>query len=58
MAKYEREKISPSGVYPKWVKSKRRKRKRERRAKVVNNNGQLRIANATLGGTQFNLVFF
>ena len=37
---------------------KEREKERERRAKVGNNNGQLRIANATLGGTQFNLVFY
>ena len=44
MPKYE-------GVSPKWVKSKRRKRKRER-AKVGNINGQLRIANTTLVGAR------
>ena len=45
--------FSASGVSPKWVKSKRRKRRRRERkqgTKVGNNNGQLRIANATLGG--------
>ena len=49
-------KFSATGVSPKWVKSKtwreKKKKKKEReRAKVGNNNGQLRIANATSGGT-------
>ena len=53
-------KISASGVSPKWVKSRRRKRNTlwtrgdrtlaAKRQKVGNNNGQLCIANATLGG--------
>ena len=52
-------KFSHTGVSPKWVKSKRwrekkgengEKRKKERRGKVGNNNGQLRIANATSVG--------
>ena len=38
-----------SGSKAKDVKE-RKKKKRERRAKVGNNNGQLRIANVTLGG--------
>ena len=43
--KYSRDKFSHTGVSPKWVKSKRRREKeKERRAKVGNNNGQLRIA--------------
>ena len=33
--------ISPSGLYPKWVKSKRcKRRKRKRRVKVSDYNGQ------------------
>ena len=39
MPKYEGGRISPSGVSPKWVKSKRRKRRRNR-AKVNDYNGQ------------------
>ena len=42
------------GVSPKWIKRRKKekmeKRKKERRPKVGNNNGQLRIANATLCG--------
>ena len=42
------------GVSPKWVKSKRRRKKKERKRRERlndgNNNGQLRIANATSGG--------
>ena len=39
--------------FPRWGSKAKdgEKRKRERRAKVCNNNGQLRIANATSGGT-------
>ena len=39
-------KVSHSGDSPKWVKSKRRRERKERkreRPKVGNNNGQLRI---------------
>ena len=49
MPKYEEGGISPSSVSPKWVKSKRRKRNRDRRAKVGNNIGQLHIVNAKKG---------
>ena len=37
-----------------WVKSKRRREKKEKEEgpKVGNNNGQLRIANATSGGVR------
>ena len=46
-------KFSDLGVSPKWVKSKRRRRrKKEERLKVGNNNGQLRIPNATSGGAR------
>ena len=41
--------ISALGVSSKWVKSKTRKRERERLT-VGNNNGQLHIANTTSGG--------
>ena len=44
-------KISASEVSPKWVKSNRHKRKKER-AKVGNNNDQLCIANTTSGGAR------
>ena len=52
MQKYGELKKSPSGVSRKWFKSKRRRRKerKKERAKVGNNNGQLRIANVTSGG--------
>ena len=51
MPKYLGKQIFSLGSFPKWVKSKRRKRN-IRRAKVGNNNGQLRITNATSGGVR------
>ena len=33
-----------TGVFPKWVKSKRRREKERERVKDGNNNGQLNIA--------------
>ena len=48
MPKYGEGEKSASEDSPKWVKSKRRKReKKKERLKVGNNDGQLRIANAT-----------
>ena len=48
-------KFSATGVSPKWVKSNRRREKERKREREGlndgNNNGQLRIVNATLGGT-------
>ena len=50
MPNYWGNKFSHTGVAPKWVKSKRR------REKAIlndgNNDGQLRIANATSGGAR------
>ena len=44
------------GDSPKWVKSKKRRKKKEERERERlndgNNNGQLRIANATSGGAR------
>ena len=39
--KNEGEKLSASGVSPKWVESIRREKKRERKEKVCENNGHL-----------------
>ena len=50
MPKYWEKQMFSLGSFPKWVK--RRKREREKRRKVGNNNGQLRIANATSGGAR------
>ena len=52
MPKYWGDKFSASGDSPKWVKSKRRRKKRENRLNDGNNNGQPRIANATSGGAR------
>ena len=54
MPKYWGEIIFSLGSFPEVgqkqkTEKKERKRKKERRAKVGNNNGQLRIANATSG---------
>ena len=48
----EGKKFSASRVSPKWVKSKRRREKERKKEERLdgNNNGQLRIANTTLGG--------
>ena len=54
MPKYWGKQIFTYGSFPevgqKQKTEKIEKRKRERRVKVGNNNGQLRIANATSGG--------
>ena len=53
MPKYWGKQIFTHGVSPKWVKSKRRREKREEeRLNDGNNNGQLRIANAITGGAR------
>ena len=44
MPKYWGKQMFSLGRFPEVVKSKRQKRKKEERAKVGNNNGQLRIA--------------
>ena len=51
MPKYWGKQSFSLGSFPKWVKSKRHKRKRKKkRVKIGMNNGQLRFANATSGG--------
>ena len=45
-------KFSHKGDSPKWVKSKRQRERGKRKLNEGNNNGQLRIANATSGGAR------
>ena len=51
MPKYWGKQIFTNGSFPE-VGQKQKTEKKERRANVGNNNGQLRIANATSGGAR------
>ena len=52
MPKYWGKQIFTNGSFPEVGQKQKteKKRKKKKGPKVVNNNGQLRIANATLGG--------
>ena len=52
MPKYRGKEIFSLGIFPEVGQKQKMEKKEEERLKVGNNNGQLRIANATSGGTR------